>query len=141
MPILTLQSDARLETSKLHASDAENLKLWNQFLPACLDAIDEMYQKLGITFDIAKGESFYQPMLADVVSDLTSKGLATESEGAICVFQEGNKTPFIVRKSDGAFTYATTDLATIQHRIKELKADRMLYVVDARQGGHFDLLV
>ncbi len=135
-----IATDARLETSKLHAGDEENLKLWNQFLPACLDAIDEMYQKLDISFDIAKGESFYQPMLADVVSDLTSKGLATESEGAICVFQEGNKTPFIVRKSDGAYTYATTDLATIQYRVNELDASRMLYVVDARQGGHFDLL-
>ncbi|VAX37584.1 Arginyl-tRNA synthetase, partial [hydrothermal vent metagenome] len=135
-----IAKEARLETSKLHAGDTENLKLWNQFLPPCLDAINAMYAKLGITFDMALGESFYQPMLENVVNDLTSKRLATKSEGATCVFQEGNKAPFIVRKSDGAFTYATTDLATIQYRVDELQAKRILYVVDARQGEHFQLL-
>ena len=131
---------ARQETAKLHAGDAENLKLWNQFLPACLAAMDKMYDKLGITFDTTLGESFYQPMLSTVVDDLTKHKLATESEGATCVFLEGSKAPFIVRKGDGAFTYATTDLATIRYRVDELKAERILYVVDARQGGHFQML-
>ena len=86
------------------------------------------------------GESFYNPMLADVVEDLKQKGLAEESQGAICVFVEGFKAPFIVQKQDGAFTYATTDLATIKYRAEELKADRVLYVVDSRQSEHFQLL-
>jgi arginyl-tRNA synthetase len=86
------------------------------------------------------GESFYQPMLANVVEAMTESGIATESDGAKCVFIEGNDAPFIVQKTDGAFTYATTDLATIKYRVDELKADTILYVVDTRQSSHFELL-
>lgn len=131
---------AREETAKLHAGDAENNDLWKQFLPQCLDAIQGVYDRLDIHFDMSLGESYYQPMLADVVTDLKQKGLATESQGAICVFIEGKEAPFIVQKQDGAFTYATTDLATIKYRVEELKADRVLYVVDSRQSEHFQLL-
>jgi arginyl-tRNA synthetase len=135
-----IAEQARRETAKLHAGDDENVALWNEFLPACLAAIDRMYERLNITFDEALGESFYQPMLGDVVDDLQSRGLASESEGAICVFNEGHAAPFIVRKSDGAFMYATTDLATIRYRVEEWQADRLLYVVDSRQGSHFEQL-
>lgn len=135
-----IAAQARRETAKLHAGDDENVALWNEFLPACLAAIDRMYDLLNITFDKALGESFYQPMLADVVDDLQSRGLASESEGAICVFNEGHAAPFIIRKSDGAFMYATTDLATIRYRVEEWQADRLLYVVDSRQGSHFEQL-
>ena len=131
---------ARLETSKLHAGDKENLKLWNEFLPACLSALQSVYDRLDVSFDLTLGESYYNPMLADVVSSLQEKGLARESDGAQCVFVEGNDAPFIIQKSDGAFTYATTDLATIQYRVKELGADEILYVVDKRQSEHFNLL-
>lgn len=131
---------AREETAKLHAGDEENNQLWSCFLPDCLKAIQTVYDRLNLSFDMALGESYYQPMLADVVKDLEDKGLATDSQGAICVFVEGNNAPFIVRKTDGAFTYATTDLATIRYRIEELKADAILYVVDARQSEHFKLL-
>jgi arginyl-tRNA synthetase len=131
---------ARLETAKLHSGDAENRALWDEFLPECLKALDHVYEKLGVSFDKTLGESFYQPMLADVVSDLKASGLATESDGAVCVFAEGNDAPFIVQKSDGAFTYATTDLATIRYRVKELGTQVMLYVVDTRQSEHFKLL-
>ena len=131
---------ARDETAKLHAGDAGNLELWKQFLPECLDAIQVVYDRLDIHFDLTLGESYYQPMLADVVADLKQKGLAEESQGAICVFVEGLKAPSIVQKQDGAFTYATTDLATIKYRVEELKADRILYVVDSRQSEHFQLL-
>ncbi|MFO1023095.1 MAG: arginine--tRNA ligase [Planctomycetales bacterium] len=79
-------------------------------------------------------------MLADVVRDLEQKGLARESDGAICVFIPGNEAPFIVRKTDGAYTYATTDLATIKYRVDTMKADAILYVVDTRQSEHFKLL-
>jgi|TARA_R110001592_G_scaffold359790_1_gene667043 arginyl-tRNA synthetase len=131
---------ARDETANLHAGDAENLALWNQFLPACLEAIQNVYDRLDIHFDMSLGESYYHPMLADVVESLKQKGLAKESQGAICVFIDGFKAPFIVQKQDGAFTYATTDLATIKYRAEELKADRVLYVVDSRQSEHFQLL-
>lgn len=131
---------ARRETAKLHAGDRENRELWETFLPACLAALDKLYCRLGVRFDLTLGESFYQPMLEQVVNDLLASGLARESEGAICVFLEGREAPFIVRKGDGAFTYATTDLATIRYRLDELKAEEILYVVDARQSDHFAML-
>lgn len=131
---------ARLETAKLHAGDEENTRLWNQFVPQCLAAIQGIYDRLDIRFDMTCGESFYNPMLADVVAEFQAKGLASESDGAICVFIPGNAAPFIIRKRDGAFTYATSDLATIRYRVNELQADTMLYVVDTRQSEHFRLL-
>jgi len=131
---------AREETAKLHAGDAGNLALWQQFMPACMAAINRMYERLGIHFDLTLGESYYQPQLASVVESLEKSGIATLSDGAVCVFVEGFEAPFIVRKTDGAYTYATTDLATIRYRVDELKADTMLYVVDARQSDHFKLL-
>ena len=132
---------ARLETAKLHSGDETNRVLWDEFLPACMKALDHVYEKLGVSFDKTLGESFYQPMLADVVADLREKGLARCSDGAICVFAADNAAPFIVQKSDGAFTYATTDLATIRYRVEEFGAQIMLYVVDTRQSEHFNLLV
>ena len=131
---------SRSETARLHAGDAENRALWDEFLPACLEVMESVYRRLGIHFDLTLGESHYQPMLGEVVESLTERGLASTSEGAVCVFIEGNDAPFIVRKSDGAFTYATTDLATIKYRAGQLEADSMLYVVDARQSEHFRLL-
>lgn len=130
----------RDETAKLHAGDDENRRLWEQFLPQCLGALDAIYDRLEIHFDLTLGESHYQPQLADVVADLEAKGLATQSDGARCVFIEGNDAPFIVQKADGAYTYATTDLATIQYRVEHLGADTLLYVVDSRQSEHFKLL-
>ncbi len=130
----------RDETARLHAGDAENRRLWEQFLPQCLEALDRVYDRLGIHFDITRGESHYQPVLGDVVHTLREGGLAQESDGAMCVFVEGNAAPFIVQKGDGAFTYATTDLATIRHRVDDLRAECVLYVVDSRQAEHFKLL-
>lgn len=131
---------AREETAKLHAGDPENQRLWDEFLPHCLAALQSVYDRLEIHFDQTLGESYYNPMLAPVVADLEAKGLARESDGAKCVFIEGNAAPFIVQKADGAFTYATTDLATVQYRVQEFGADSILYVVDARQSEHFKLL-
>lgn len=131
---------AREETARLHAGDPENNALWNQFLPSCLEALNQIYRRLGISFDLTLGESYYNPMLAGVVESLKSRGLATLSEGATCVFLEGNAAPFIVQKTDGAYTYATTDLATILYRRESLKADEVLYVVDKRQSEHFQQL-
>lgn len=131
---------AREETAKLHAGDMENLRLWNEFLPQCLAALQRIYDRLQIHFDLTLGESYYNPYLAPVVADLEQRGLARESDGAMCVFIPGIAAPFIVRKRDGAYTYATTDLATISYRVETLKADHILYVVDARQSEHFKLL-
>ncbi len=131
---------AREETARLHAGDEENGRLWNQFLPACLEALNRIYVRLSIKFDLTLGESYYNPMLPGVVDSLKQKNLARISEGATCVFIEGNAAPFIVQKTDGAFTYATTDLATIQYRRETLHADEILYVVDKRQSEHFQQL-
>ena len=128
------------ETAKLHADDAENLRLWEEFLPACRDEIDRVYRRLGITFDHTLGESFYHNRLAPVVEELLAKDIARESDGAVCVFFEGQDAPMIVRKKDGAFLYATTDLATIQYRLDTWRPDAILYVVDHRQGLHFTQL-
>lgn len=128
------------ETAKLHAGDAENLRLWREFMPACIQDIDHLYERLGIKIDVTLGESFYHDRLAGVVADLKAKGIARESNGAMCVFVPGSEIPFLIQKSDGAFLYATTDLATIQYRMETWKPDAILYVVDHRQGDHFKLL-
>ncbi len=135
-----LQQRSQLETVKLHEGDEENMRLWKQFLPISIKEIESVYSRLGIEFDHTLGESFYQPMLADTVAALQKSGLATESDGAICVFLDEFDAPMIIRKSDGAFLYATTDLATIDYRMKHFKPDAILYVVDHRQGEHFDKL-
>ncbi|WP_397568735.1 arginine--tRNA ligase [Schlesneria sp. T3-172] len=131
---------ARRETAKLHAGDPENKQLWDEFVPKCMAALEVMYQRFGITFDMALGESWYNPMLAGIVEELKRANLAVVSEGATCVFVDGNEAPFIVQKADGAFTYATSDLATIRYRVDTLAADACLYVVDSRQSEHFQLL-
>ncbi len=128
-----------LETAKLHEGDAANRGLWERFMPVCRHEIDRIYARLDVSFDHTLGESFYQPMLAGVVSDLEAKGLARESRGAVGVFLDGEeKPPLLVRKADGAFLYATTDLATIQWRMQHWQPDRVLYVVDHRQSQHFE---
>ena len=127
------------ETAKLHAGDAENRALWERFMPICRAEIDRLYDRLGVTFDHTLGESFYQPLLAAVVTDLLDTGLARESRGAVGVFLGGaDEPPLLVRKADGAFLYATTDLATIAWRLEHWHPDRILYVVDHRQGQHFE---
>ena len=131
---------ARQETARLHAGDERNRALWNEFMPHCLKMLDVIYDRLGVSFDVQLGESFYDPMLADVVTDLESKGLATPSEGATVCFCEATKAPMIVRKRDGAYTYATTDLATIRYRVNRWNPDQVLYVVDHRQSEHFNQL-
>ncbi len=143
------------ETAKLHANDPENLALWKRFMPACLERLNQAYERLGIKFDVTLGESFYHDRLAGVVDDLLRRGIARESEGAICVFLDGGEAtpsdgrienpsytvpPMIVRKKDGAFLYSTSDLATIQYRTEQWSPDVMLYVVDHRQSLHFEQL-
>ncbi len=135
-----LESKVLRETAKLHSGDEENLKLWHEFLPHCKAEIQQIYDRLRITFDYELGESYYHDMLAPTVKALLANGTAVESQGAVCVFLEGFDAPMIVRKQDGAFLYATTDLATVDYRIKTFKPDAILYVVDHRQGDHFKKL-
>jgi len=127
------------ETARLHEGDPENRALWDRFMPVCRAEIERIYARLQVSFDHTLGESFYQPMLAGVVDDLLAAGLARESRGAIGVFLRGDEAPpLLIRKADGAFLYATTDLATIRWRIEHWRPDRILYVVDHRQSQHFE---
>jgi len=141
----------RAETAKLHAGDPENVALWQHFMPHCLDMLEPIYRRLDVKIDHALGESFYNPMLPGVVESLVAKGIAVESNGALVVpnakgivpkpdEMDKEEPPALVRKRDGAFTYTTTDLATIQYRLETWKPDVMLYVVDARQALHFKTL-
>jgi len=128
------------ETAKLHAGDEQNLRLWREFLPLCLDDIQRVYRRLDVTFDYTLGESFYNDRLGPIVQELVDRGIARYSDGAVCVFLEGHDVPVLVRKQDGAFLYATTDLATIRHRMETWEPDAILYVVDHRQSLHFEQL-
>lgn len=132
-----LSKRCQIETVLLHEGDSTNLQLWNEFMPISLREIDAVYRRLGIHFDTTYGESFYHPMLSGLLDELLQKGVAVPSDGADCIFLEGFDAPMIVRKSDGAFLYATTDLATIQYRMQHYCPDSILYVVDFRQSEHF----
>lgn len=137
---------ARAELAKLQAGDPENRATWERFVATTRKALDEVYAKLGVTFDEWLGESAYDAMLPGVIDELVQKGIAREDQGALCVFFEDDpdlskvETPFIVRKKDGAALYATTDIATLLYRRDRFSADESLYVVDARQSLHFKQL-
>lgn len=135
-----LETRVLQETAKLHAGDAENNALWNQFLPLCLEAIHHIYDRLDIQFDMELGESYFHDRLGPLVQRLLDNGMAKMSEGAVCIFLAGFDVPMLIRKQDGAFLYATTDLATIEYRAEEFKPDAILYVVDHRQSDHFSKL-
>jgi arginyl-tRNA synthetase len=136
----SIQAAVLAETAKLHAGDAENRRLWQEFLPYCEDEIQRMYRRLDVQFDHTLGESFYEDRLAPLVDELLARKIARHSEGAVCIFLEGQKVPMIVRKKDGAFLYGTTDLATIRYRMETWRPDAILYVVDHRQSLHFQQL-
>jgi arginyl-tRNA synthetase len=139
-PTDPVQEACRQETAKLHAGEQENLRLWKMFMPWCYEEIDHIYKRLDIHFDHTFGESHYQPMLADVIRSLQEKGIAEESQGALVVYIAENQPPAMVRKRDGAYTYTTTDLATIQYRLEYWNPQAILYVVDSRQADHFKKL-
>jgi arginyl-tRNA synthetase len=128
------------ETARLHAGDTENHRLWQEFMPYCLEDIERIYRRLDVHFDRALGESYYHDMLPGVVEELCRRGIARESQGAVCVFLEGQPAPMIVQKQDGAYLYATTDLATIRYRMQQWRPAAILYVVDHRQSMHFQQL-
>ncbi|MFY7877951.1 MAG: arginine--tRNA ligase, partial [Pirellula sp.] len=123
-----------------HEGDSENIKLWEAFLPSCKAEIHNVYRRLNVQFDYEYGESYYHDLLPMVVEDLLARSMAVQSDGAICVFLDGYEAPMIVRKQDGAFLYATTDIATAVFREREFAPDVSLYVVDHRQSEHFQKL-
>jgi arginyl-tRNA synthetase len=136
----TVLDAVRLETAKLHQGDPENLRLWQEFMPWCLEDLNRIYRRLGVHFDHTHGESFYNPMLPKVVEDLVNKGIAQPSQGALVIPLGEGKPAAMVRKTDGAYTYTTTDLATIRYRVESWDPNTILYLVDFRQGLHFQNL-
>lgn len=137
----SVAQEARLETAKLQNGDAENLAIWNELRELSQEQFDRIYTLLGVRFDEVLGESFYNDRLEPVVEKLQKLGIAEPSEGAIIIrFTEPPaiaEKVLVVQKSDGAATYGTTDLATIEYREERWQPDEVLYVVDARQSTHF----
>ena len=135
---------AREYVVRLQSGDAQMLKLWEQFKTISLHHSTEIYQQLNVTLkdDDVRGESFYNNDLTPVVKELQEQGLAVESDGAQVVFlqeladKEGNPSPVIIQKQGGGFLYATTDLAALRYRVRTLKANRIMYFIDARQSLH-----
>jgi arginyl-tRNA synthetase len=131
----------RQELVKLQAGDKENIDIWNQCVAFSMQDFEHVYKLLDVHYDIQCGESFYHGRLPGVVERLLKAGIAEISEGAVVVFFRDNPEladkPLIIRKRDGGFNYATTDLATADYRIRDLKADAIWYVVGAPQTLHF----
>jgi arginyl-tRNA synthetase len=132
----------------LQGGDEQTLTLWKRFTDASKRYFGAVYEKLGVKLkeEHVRGESFYNPMLAGIVTELEGKGLTEVSDGAVCVFpagftnKEGTRLPLIVRKQDGGYGYAATDLAAIRSRTQDLHATRLLYVVGAPQQQHFAMV-
>jgi len=139
---------ARQRVVALQGGDPGTLRLWRLLVEGSKQYYNTIYQRLGVTLtdaDLAP-ESFYNPMLADVCAELADDGIAVISDGALVAFppgftgRDGAPLPMILRKSDGGYGYDTTDLAAIRYRIRDLKADRLIYLVAAEQSLHFQLL-
>jgi len=135
---------ARAELVKLQQGDVENLDLWKKIIAISSSAFQAVYDRLDIKFDHEHGESFYRDQLERVYQELEETGLSSESQGAVVVFHPEHprfkSQPFIVRKSDGASNYATTDLATMLYRTEHFKADAIIVLTDMRQSDHFQQL-
>jgi arginyl-tRNA synthetase len=142
------------ELVQLQAGDAENLAIWRQCIEVSKRGLQKIYQTLDVSFDHWLGESYYNDRLAGLVEELLQRGIARESHGAICILSDGRQAPqddpflvhkedgwtdnpAIIRKADGGFLYATTDLATLEFRIDTWKADQIWYVVGVPQQLHF----
>ena len=131
----------RQELVKLQAGDRENIDIWNECVAFSMQDFEHVYELLDIHYDIQCGESFYNDRLPGIVERLLKSGIAEISEGAVVVFfrdiPELADKPCIIRKRDGGFNYATTDIATVDYRLDDLKADSVWYVVGAPQTLHF----
>jgi arginyl-tRNA synthetase len=139
---------SRRRVVTLQAGDPQTLRLWQVLVEQSQAYFNTVYQRLGVllTDDDLAGESTYNDQLATVTAELEAKGLAREDDGALCVFpdgftgRDGTPLPLIIRKSDGGYGYATTDLAAIRHRTRDLGGERILYLVDAGQHQHLEMV-
>lgn len=149
-----VEESARQETAKLQVGDEENVAIWKRVRELSQAQFDQIYARLNIVFDVTLGESFYNARLSPLVDELMQANVARPSEGAVAVFSDGQgepksdpfkinrdgewtDAPTIVRKRDGAATYATTDLATLEYRLQKWAPDEIIYVTDSRQSQHF----
>lgn len=136
---------SQLHVVKLQGGDEVALAAWTMICDISRHAFHDIYALLDINI-IERGESFYNPFLSQVVADLEKKGMVTLSDGAKCIYLEGfagrddKPLPIIIQKSDGGYNYDTTDMAALRHRVEEEKADRIIYVTDAGQSLHFQML-
>ena len=150
-----LKETCKNELVKLQGGDEENLQIWERCIELSKTGLQKIYNRLDVNFDHWLGESFYNDQLGPLVEQLLESGIAEESDGAVAVFSDGSlpekedpllkneddewkPQPTLIRKSDGGFLYATTDLATIDYRIDNLGADAIWYIVGAPQQLHFD---
>lgn len=136
---------AQTEVVALQGGDPASLKAWERICQISEKAYQEIYDLLGVTLE-TRGESFYNPHLPELARDLEARGIAERSDGALCIFlpgfanREGEPLPFMIQKSDGGFGYAATDMAAVRHRVQDEKAERVIYVTDAGQAQHFQML-
>ena len=139
---------ARTRLVRLQAGDPDTMAIWQRLVDISRGYLHEVYTRLrvSLTDEDIRGESFYNDMLADTVSELEERGIAVVSEGALCAFpagftgREGRPLPLIIRKSDGGYNYASTDLAAVRYRVDKLSADRAIYVVGSEQALHFQMV-
>ena len=140
------QETSRNEVVKLQGGDPDTLRAWQDICDLSRREFRKIYDMLGVRGLEERGESFYNPFLPDLVQELERSGAAEVSDGALCIFlpgyknQDGTPLPLLIRKSDGGFLYATTDLAAVRHRTSVEKADRVLYVTDVGQAQHFAMV-
>jgi len=136
------KEESRQQVVRLQSGDEDSRRAWELLCEQSRREFQQIYDRLDIELT-ERGESFYNPMLPDVVADLERSGLLVEDQGAKCVFlegftnKEGESLPLIVQKSNGGYNYATTDLAALRHRIEKEGANRLIYVTDAGQANHF----
>jgi arginyl-tRNA synthetase len=144
----TFADRSRQRVVQLQAGEEQALRLWQMLVEDSMAYLREVYARLDITLTDADmdPESFYNPMLASVTAELEDKGIAVISDGALCAFppgfsgRDGRPVPIMLRKSDGAYGYASTDVAAMRYRLTELHADRIIYVVGSEQRQHFELV-
>ncbi|HLT61379.1 MAG TPA: arginine--tRNA ligase [Microlunatus sp.] len=131
---------ARRRVVALQSGDEQTLAIWQQLIKLSIAGFNAVYRRLGIrlTDDDLAGESSYNDDLSVVAAELEESGTAVIDAGALCVFVEGFNSPMIIRKSDGGYGYGITDLAALRHRVRDLKADRVIYVVGTEQTYHFN---
>jgi arginyl-tRNA synthetase len=140
------KKQSQLEVVALQSGEPETKQAWQTICNISQKAYSEIYELLDISI-ISRGESFYNPMLKEVVADLEEKGLVSVSDGAKCIYLEGYENrqgeplPLIIQKADGGYNYASTDLAAIRHRAQVEKGDRLLYVTDSGQAQHFAMFL